>query len=270
VLTHRQPFLDPRLFAQRNFFIAMVLISIYGLLTLPPMVMMPAFLEHVRGFPIDVVGVLQSPRGAGIMLAMFLSGRLSGKVDPRILIVIGMLCIGIATASMSRWNINVGQWPVVWTGFVQGIGAGIILVPVQMIAFSLLAPEMRNEGAAIINLVRTMFSSIGVSVTLALFTVASAMGRSGMIEHVTPYNSVLPYSAYAGMYTAGSQQGLAIIERQIDLQAAMMGYNASFLFLAIGAFISIPLVLLIGRTKPASEARERGENAKPEPIMIVE
>jgi DHA2 family multidrug resistance protein len=270
VLTHKEPFLDPRLFVQRNFFIAMVLISFYGMLTVPPMVMMPTFLEHVRGFPIDVVGLLQSPRGAGIMLAMFLSGRLSGKMDPRILIVVGMTCIGVATAAMSRWNINVGPWPIVWTGFVQGIGAGIILVPVQMIAFSLLAPEKRNEGTAVINLVRTMFSSIGVSVTLALFTVASAIGRSEMVEHVTPYNRVLPYSAYAGKYTAESQQGLAIIERQIDLQAAMMGYNASFLFLAIGAFISIPLVLLIGRAKPGTEAREREEHEKSEPIMIAE
>jgi len=103
-----------------------------------------------------------------------------------------------------------------------------------------------------------------------LFTVASAVGRSEMIEHVTPYNHVLPYSAYAGKYTAGSQEGLAIIERQIDLQAAMMGYNASFLFLAIGAFISIPLVLLIGRAKPGTQEREREGLEKTEPIMIAE
>ena len=270
VLTHRDPFLDPRLFVQRNFFIAMVLISFYGMLTVPPMVMMPTFLEHVRGFPIDTVGLLQSPRGAGIMLAMFLSGRISGKVDPRVLIFFGLLCIGIGTAAMSRWNINVGQWPIVWTGFVQGIGAGVILVPVQMIAFSLLAPEKRNEGTAVINLVRTMFSSIGVSVTLALFTIASAIGRSEMVEHVTPYNHVLKYFGYAGQYTAGSLQGLAIVEREIDLQAAMMGYNASFMFLAIGAFVAIPLVFLIGRAKPGTEAREREEFEKSEPVMIAE
>ncbi len=270
VLTHRDPFLDPRLFVQRNFFIAMVLISFYGLLTVPPMVMMPGFLEHVRGLPIDTVGLLQSPRGVGIMLAMFISGRLSGKIDPRILIVFGLLCIGIGTAAMSRWNINVGHWPVVWTGFVQGIGAGIILVPVQMIAFSLLAPDKRNEGTAVINLVRTLFSSIGVSVTLAVFTIASAVGRSEMVEHVTPYNDSLQYFGYAGKYTAGTQQGLAILEREIDLQAAMMGYNTSFMMLAVGAFVAIPLVLLIGRAKPGTRAREREEIEKAEPIMIAE
>jgi DHA2 family multidrug resistance protein len=270
VVTHRDPFLDPRLFGQRNFFIAMVLISFYGMLTVPPMVMMPAFLENVRGYPIDTVGLLQSPRGVGIIVAMFLSGRLSGKVDPRILIVFGLACIGIGTFAMSRWNINVNQWSIVWTGFLQGIGGGVILIPVQMIAFSLLAPEKRNEGTAVINLVRTMFSSIGVSVTLALFTVASAIGRSEMIEHVTPYNDVLQYFGYAGKYTAGSQEGLAIVEREIDLQAAMMGYNASFLFLAIGAFVAIPLVLLIGRAKPGTAEREREEFEKSEPIMFAE
>ena len=270
VVTHKEPFLDPRLFVQRNFFIAMVLISFYGLLTVPSMVMMPTFLEHVRGFPIDTVGLLQSPRGIGIMLAMFLSGRLAGKVDPRILIVFGLACFGIATLSMSNWNINVGVSSIAWTGFAQGFGAGIILVPVQMIAFSLLAPEKRNEGTAVINLVRTMFSSIGVSITLALFTVASAIGRAELVEHVTPYNHVLQYLGYAGQYATDSPQGLAIVEQEIDLQAAMMGYNASFLFLAIGAFVAIPLVLLIGRSKSGTPERDREEFEKTEPIMIAE
>ena len=270
VLTHREPFLDPRVCLQRNFFIALVLISFYGLLTVPPMVLMPTFLEAVRGYSIDTVGLLQSPRGVGILLALFITGRIAGRIDPRAMTVFGFLCLGVSTAAMSQWSIDVGTWPIVWTGFVGGIGAGVILIPVQMVAFSTLAPNKRNEGTAVFNLIRTMFSSIGVSVILALFVVVGAMSRAEMVEHVTPYNPVLQYPSHAGDYSAGSEEGLAMIEREIDKQAAMKAYNMSFLVLSLGALGAIPLVLLIGRAKPGTKEREREEFEKNEPIMIAE
>ena len=270
VLTHRDPFLDPRLFVQRNFFIALLLISFYGLLTVPPMVMMPAFLEHVRGYSIDTVGLLQSPRGVGILLALFISGRVSGRIDPRFMILFGLLCLGISTGAMALWNINVDTWSIVWTGFIQGIGAGVILVPVQMCAFALLPPAKRNEGTAVFNLIRTMFSSIGVSITLAVFVYVGATGRAELVEHITPYSQALQYFNHSGGYTAGSVHGLAVIAREIDLQSLMLGYNASFLMLAIGAFVAMPLVLLIGRARPGTAGRDREAFEKSEPFMIAE
>lgn len=270
VLTHRDPFLDPRVFLQRHFFIALVLISFYGLLTVPPMVLMPTFLEHIRGYQIDAVGLLQSPRGVGILLALFITGRISGKIDPRLMIVFGFLCLGISTGAMSQWTADVGTWSIVWTGFVGGIGAGVILVPVQMVAFSTLATNKRNEGTAVFNLVRTMFSSIGVSVILALFVVVGATGRAEMVEHVTPFNDTLQYYGHAGKYSMETTQGLAILAREIDKQAAMLGYNAVFLALALGALAAIPLVLLIGRAKQGTPEREREEFERSEPFMVAE
>ena len=242
----------------------------YGLLTVPPMVMMPAFLEHVRGYSIDMVGLLQSPRGVGILLALFISGRISGLIDPRFLILFGLLCLGVSTGAMALWNINVGTWSIVWTGFIQGIGAGIILVPVQMCAFALLPPAKRNEGTAVFNLIRTMFSSIGVSITLAVFVFVGATGRSELVDHISPFNQALQYSDHSGAYTAGSEYGLATIAREIDIQSLMLGYNASFLLIAIGAFVAMPLVFLISRARPGTAGRDREEFEKSEPFMIAE
>ena len=69
VLTHREPFLDPRVFLQRNFFVALIMISFYGLLTVPPMVLMPTFLETVRGYSIDTVAALEVGEDVGPVLA---------------------------------------------------------------------------------------------------------------------------------------------------------------------------------------------------------
>ena len=246
-VTARDPFLDPRLIASRNFFLSLLLISGYGFMTVPVMVLMPTFLEHLRGYAIDTVGLLQSPRGLGLLMALFVSGRITGKVDPRILIAVGLLCLAVSSGEMSTWTAEVGEWPIVWTGFLQGVGGGIMLVPVQVIAFSALAAYHRTEAAAVFNLVRSVWSSVGVSVMLTLFVRESTSSRAVLVEHITPYSEALRLAGPAGGIDPNSEHGLAVIEHQIELQAAMLGYNSVFLFLTVAALAGLPLLLLVGR-----------------------
>lgn len=243
-LTAADPFLDPRLIAQRRFFVSLLLIGVYGLVSLPPMVLMPAFLEHLRGFSIDTVGLLQSPRGTGLLVALLIGSHITGKIDPRPVIAFGLMCLAVSSWEMSGWTAEVGEWPIVWTGFLQGVGAGVLLVPIQAIAFPPLAPHHRTEGAAVFNLVRSLFSSIGVSLALTLFVVTTTTGRARLVEYVSPYSRGLHYPSG---FHADTGHGLAVIEHEVELQAAMMGYNAVFLSLAVAALAALPLVLLIGR-----------------------
>jgi DHA2 family multidrug resistance protein len=145
---------------------------------------------------------------------------------------------------MSGWTAEVGVWPIVWTGLVQGIGAGIMLVPIQVIAFPSLPPHQRTEATAVFNLVRSLCSSVGVSIALTLFVVTSSQTRARLVEHVSPYSEAL---RQATGFDTGTQHGMAVIERQVDLQAAMAGYNADFLFIAIASVTVLPVLLLVGR-----------------------
>jgi DHA2 family multidrug resistance protein len=256
--TARDPFLDPRLVANRNFFITLLLVSAYGFLTVPVMVLMPAFLEHLRGYTIDAVGLLQSPRGFGLLVAMFLSGRIATKVEPRVLIAFGLLCLFGSSFEMSTWNAEVGEWPIVWTGFVQGVGAGIMLVPIQLIAFPTLAPEKRTEATAVFNLWRSVCSSVGVSITVTLLVSSTTIARSRLVQHVSPYSESPGLTAATGSMDTGTLRGLSLVEQEIDLQAAMLGYTEAFLFLAVAALVPLPLLLLVKRRKskaPADKAR---------------
>ena len=262
ILTARDPFLDPRLIGQRNFFVSLVLIAFYGLLTLPPMVLMPTFLEGLRGYSIDAVGLLQSPRGVGLLTALFVGGRISGRVDPRLLIGFGLLCLAFPSWEMSGWTAEVAAWPIVWTGLLQGIGAGIMLVPIQMIAFPGLAPHHRTEATATFNLVRSLFSSVGVSAALTLFVVTSSQTRARLVEHVSPYSEALHQAAG---FDTGTQHGVALIEREIERQAAMAAYNADFLLIAIASVAVLPLLLLVGRDR-----RARTPPSPDEAVMIAE
>jgi len=250
-LTSPDPFLNTRLLTQRSFAVSLLLISFYGFLTLPPMVLMPAFLENLRGYSIDSVGVLQSPRGVGLLAALIVSSRIAGKIDPRILIAAGFSFLAASCWEMSSWTAEVGAWPIVWTGLVQGVGAGILLVPIQMIAFPTLAPQLRTEAAAVFNLVRSVFSSVGVSIALTLFVVASTEGHARLVEHISPYAQGFRFVAKSATLNAGTEHGLAMLEQEIQLQAAMLGYNRIFLFIAVASLIALPLLLLIGRRSTA-------------------
>jgi DHA2 family multidrug resistance protein len=262
-VTAREPFLDPRLIASRQFFVSLLLISVYGFLTVPVMVLMPTFLADLRGYNIDTIGLLQSPRGVGLLMALFVSGRITGKVDPRILIAIGLVCLGVSGAEMSTWTAEVGPWPIVWTGFLQGVGGGIMLVPIQVTAFSVLASHHRTEAAAVFNLVRSVWSSLGVSVMVTLFVRESSMGRALLVEHITPYSQALRFIGPDAGVDLSTEHGLAVIEHQIELQAAMLGYDAVFLLLAIVACAALPLLLVIGRQRKL-------ERTDPEALVISE
>ena len=269
-LTSPDPFLDTRLLSRRSFFLSLLLISFYGFLTLPPMVLMPAFLEHLRGYSIDSVGLLQSPRGVGLLAALIVSSRIAGKVDPRILIAIGFAALAASCWEMSSWTAEVGAWPIVWTGLVQGVGAGILLVPIQMISFPTLAPQLRTEAAAVFNIVRSLCSSVGVSIALTLFVVTSTEGHARLVEYVSPYSQGLRFAVKSAGLNASTEHGLAMIEREIQLQAAMLGYDRVFLFIAVASLVALPLLLLIGRRSTAVSAPNRQPAASADAVILAE
>ncbi len=255
-LTAKQPFLDPRLLGKRSFFIGVVFAFIYGFVTTPPMVLMPSFLDQVRGYSIDAIGLLQAPRGLGLLAAMLVGGRTSGHIDPRKLIAFGLLCLAYSSWEMSNWTADVGVWSLVWTNFLQGVGGGIILVPIQAVAFPSLEPHRRTEATAVFNLVRSIGASIGVSGALALFVRTSSVMHAQISEHVTPFNRALQAQGQGG-WGMQTLQELARLEREINLQAAVIGFTGDFLMFALIALASLPLLLFIGKpksTKPGERA----------------
>jgi DHA2 family multidrug resistance protein len=146
---------------------------------------------------------------------------------------------------MSSWTTEVGEWPIIWSGFLQGVGAGIIWVPLQSVGFAWLQPAQRTEAAAVLNLVRSVGSSIGVSVALTMYTRSSTTARSQMVEHLTPVGSAFRHADVTRGWDLSTLEGLAQAQRQVELQAMMIGYNNDFLMLACGALLALPLLLLI-------------------------
>ena len=248
-LTTREPFLNLKLLRDRNYAIGLCFIFLYGLLTLAPMVLMPPFLSELRDYPIVTIGIVQTPRGIGLLTAALISGQLSNRVDPRILIGIGMIALSLSNWAMSGWTLDVGSWEVMWTGYIAGFGAGIIISPLGVLTFYSLEAEHRTEATSVFNLVRSAGSSIGVSIAIAVLTRTTSVNHATLVEAVTPYSEVLRYAEIAGPWSLATGPGLAALDAEITRQAAMIGYVNDFHMLAIGSLVGLPLLLFLRRPR---------------------
>jgi len=101
MFTHEHPFIEPGLFADRNFSVGLVFIFMVGVILLATLALLPPFLHNLIGYPVVDVGYLLAPRGIGTMAAMMVVGRLSGRVDARYKIL-----LGLALTSLSLWEMT--------------------------------------------------------------------------------------------------------------------------------------------------------------------
>jgi len=257
--TRKHPFLDLSLFSNRNFFIGLVFSAGYGLVTTPVMVLMPTFLQDLRGYPVDTVGLLQAPRGIGLLVGMVMGGRLLGKVDARTQLGVGLLLLSVSCFEMARWTPEVGGMPLLWTNLLQGLGGGMLLVPNQAIAFSTVDAARRTEAAALFNLVRSVAASVGVSAALAYYLNTASTHRSYMTEHITPYDNNLPQGSAGSFWNLDTPEGLAALSHEIDRQASMLGYMGDFRLFAVLALLGLPLLFFVGRNSDRIRPPKPGE-----------
>src|SRR5690606_14094503 len=117
---HDEPFLDKRLFVDRNFTASLILIFVVGIVLLATMALLPPMLQGLFGYPIITVGLVLAPRGIGTMASMMVVGRLVGRVDPRLLVLFGLSMTALSLYQMTYFNLEMTDWPVILSGIVQG------------------------------------------------------------------------------------------------------------------------------------------------------
>jgi DHA2 family multidrug resistance protein len=249
MFTSDHPFLEPQLFKDRNFSVGLFFIFIVGVILLATMALLPPFLQNLMDYPVVDVGLLLAPRGVGTMIAMMMVGRLSGRVDSRYLIFLGLLLTSLSLWEMTNFNLDITGWDIVRTGITQGLGLGFIFVPLSTISFSTLAAHFRNEGTALFSLMRNIGSSIGISVVMTRLAENIQANHAVFSRYVNPFNLPLRQAVESGAFDLATPQGLAAINAEVTRQAATLAYLQDFrlmMWITLGA---LPLVLLLKGTK---------------------
>src|SRR5208337_3364701 len=148
------------------------------------MILLPTMMQTLMNYPVLTTGLVTMPRGVGTMLAMFVVGRLVGRVDTRLIILIGLVLTATALWQMTGFSLSMGPGPIITTGVLQGFGLGFVFTPLSVVTFSTLPRQLLTQGTAIFSLTRNIGSSVGIAIVVALLVENTQVVHSRLVEQL--------------------------------------------------------------------------------------
>jgi DHA2 family multidrug resistance protein len=250
MFTTERPFINPRIFTDANFVASTAFVFLIGVVLFSTLALLPPLLQNEMDYPVVLTGLVIAPRGVGTMLGMVLVARLVTLIDVRAILAAGLLLTALSLWRMSQFSPQMGYGPVVVSGLLQGVGMALVYVPASTTAMATLSQDLRNEGAAMFNLMRNIGSSVGISVVFCL------LARNTQTMHASLAGLFRPPGgeAFGAALAAGdpdATMSLAAWDAILTSQSAFVAYLDAFRLMTAFTLATLPFILLMrGRRAP--------------------
>ncbi|HSE13153.1 MAG TPA: DHA2 family efflux MFS transporter permease subunit [Rudaea sp.] len=236
-MSSERPFVDLGLFRDRNFLASNIFIFVLGVVLFATMALLPPYLQTLMNYPVVTTGLLLAPRGVGTLLAMLMVGRLMARgADARLLAGIGMGLTAFSLWQMAHWSVAVPSDVIVTVGVVQGLGLGLVFVPISTIAYSTLPMAARTEAAGIFSLMRNIGSSVGISIVMTLLSRGTQVNHAELAERLSRFDPALAHV---------SASHLAALNGEVTRQATAIAFLNDYWMMMWMTIVAIPLLLLL-------------------------
>jgi MFS transporter, DHA2 family, multidrug resistance protein len=168
-----------------------------------------------------------------------------------LLVGAGFAIVAFSLWQMAGWSLAVSRDQIMLTGLIQGLGMGMVFIPLNAAAFATLPPQQRTDGSSLLNLARNIGASVGIAVTTAFAGRSIQVSHADLAGHVTASaSSMIDVSAIDRFQELG-EAGLRMIDAEVNRQAAMIAYVNDFYLMMWLALAAVPLALLLKRQADA-------------------
>ena len=266
-----RPILNLSLFKRKTFAIPFVLMFVLGFSLYGTTVLIPQMVQTLLGYTAELAGFVISPGGLCIMLMMPVVGFLIGRSDPRWLIMFGFTILASSLLLMHTFSLQSSFKYIMWVRVYQASGLAFLFIPINTISYTGVARSENNDVAGLTNLARNIGGSVGTAFIATMLARGSQKHEAYMVRDLTPASPGFQnqVNSLKGVFHGGGNgmasgfgggQGAggigtaqAFIYNQLHRQSAMLAYLDIVSILAVFCFCMIPLVFLIGSSKPAAD-----------------
>ncbi|MGA9723380.1 MAG: DHA2 family efflux MFS transporter permease subunit [Candidatus Binatus sp.] len=255
-LYQEHPIVNLRLYKNRNFAVASVLMFAFGFMLYGTTVLLPEFVQLLMGYTAELAGTILSPGALLIIALMPLVGALIARVDARWILGFGFLLLSLSLFHMTGIDLQISWWNAMMLRTYQSMAIAFLFVPINTVTYTGVKPEQNNQVSGLINLMRNIGASTGISLTGAMVTERGQFHQAQLAQSATSYSSHMQAAIQnlagqlgpAGLSTPdATHQAYGRIYAGLVAQAQTLSYIDTFWVMAIGTLCLIPLVLFLAR-----------------------
>jgi DHA2 family multidrug resistance protein len=242
-LFHPQPVVDVRLMGHRSFGICCGLMFLVGFLLISTTQLLPQLAQTLLGYDATTSGMTLAVGGIVTLFVMPISGVVTGRlIQPKWLILTAVIGTAWSMLAASNLDLSISFWSISAARMSQVVWLPFLFIPLSAVSYVGLPPDRSNEASALINLMRNLGGSVGVSFVTTMLAERTQFHHARLAEHITAYNGF------------GWDTPLAPINALVQAQASIMSYLDIFWLLGILALVAAPAILLLPRVPKGAVA----------------
>ncbi len=262
-LSTKNPAVDLRVLRHRSLAAGSIYSGILGMGLYGALFAVPLFAQGVLRFTATQTGWLLAPGALASAIVMVILGKISAKVDARILIAIGAVGTSLVMFQLSSITPQTGTddlfLPLLW----RGAATVLMFLPLSLATLGSLPKQDISAGSGFYNLTRQLGGSIGIAILTTLLTQREAFHKAILLTNLSPYDPettqrlnalTSAFQSRGADAVTAHQQALATLEQLVNTQAAVLSYADVFRFVGIVFLCSLPLLLLLGKGGAKAQA----------------
>jgi MFS transporter, DHA2 family, multidrug resistance protein len=259
---HKYPIVNLRLLKNSNFAVSNLLMLTLGAALYGSTVLIPLFLQTEMGYSAQKAGEVLSPGGFLILLFMPLVGFLVSRVDARYLIATGFVIVAFALFRMTDLTLGIDYRTAMLWRCYQAAGMAFLFVPINTISFTGMPPEASNQVSGLMNLMRNLGGSVGISAATTLIARRQQVHQVYLARNTFESNPQLQHALIGITHrlspTLGTAEAMKRAYGQIygsvQRQAAVLAYIDTFWIMGTLCLLAIGLLFLARKNKPGAGA----------------
>ncbi len=245
-LKNKNSIIDFRLFQDRNFATGVIVMTLFAMSFFGSITILPQMLETLFGYTSDLTGLSMAPRGVAAAIMMVIASRLLMKqVDPRLLIIFGLVLSAYTIWLMSHLSLEVGIRYITLLGFVQGLGIGAFFMPLSNLIYSTLPKSSAAEASGLFSFGRSLGNAIGISLMTTYLDRDTQRNWNHLGSNIQQANPHLQHWLSAQHLSLQDPHTLAKLGHTLSVQANFMAYLSTYRIAAIVLFATIGIIFLI-------------------------
>jgi DHA2 family multidrug resistance protein len=231
-LTTAQPIVNLRLFKSRAFAISCGAMFAFGLIINSTTQILPQFTQELLGYDATNAGLTLGLGGIVTVFFMPMAAVLTGRVvQPKWLVMMSLAGTGFALLRSAGLDLSIGFWDVSLSRLYQVIWLPFLFIPLSTVQFIGIPPKENNNASALINMMRNLGGSFGVSLVTTQLAWREQFHHARLAEHISPYN--------------GFVNSLGSIASRVEQQASVMSYLDIFVMLGVISLVLCPICILL-------------------------